>query len=393
MIFRLLGHPGEMNYGMALAASVVLAAATAVVMLAVERLRVPGRGSLLTMLSLHATSPSRYDDAVAVDDVIARPRPTARCSPCSAPPAAASRRCCGRSPGSSRCRPGAIAWDGADLGRHADPQARLRADVPGRPALRPPDRRPQRRLRPAAAPTPSAPSRPGRASCSTLVGLAGYDDRLPGTLSGGERQRVALARALAVEPRLLLLDEPLSALDAGLRERLAGDLREILHAAGTTALLVTHDHEEAFAVADRLAVMRDGRVVQQGAIDEVWRGAGRRRRRRCSSATRRVLRGDRPRRRAASAAGLPPGARASRCAAPRCVVDGAGRAARHRAVGPRDPGAGAAGRRRRRPRRARRGRPARQPRRRPASRSRCASIATRLAVLPITSGRLTASLD
>jgi thiamine transport system ATP-binding protein len=104
-----------------------------------------------------------------------------------------------------------------------------------------------------------------------LVGLGGYDDRLPGTLSGGERQRVALARALAVEPRLILLDEPLSALDATLRERLATDLREILHAAGTTALLVTHDHEEAFALADRLAVMRDGRVVQSGDIDEVWR--------------------------------------------------------------------------------------------------------------------------
>ncbi|MBC2932582.1 ABC transporter ATP-binding protein [Nocardioides sp. zg-1228] len=104
-----------------------------------------------------------------------------------------------------------------------------------------------------------------------LVGLTGYDDRLPATLSGGERQRVALARALAVEPRLILLDEPLSALDTTLRERLAGDLREILGAAGTTALLVTHDHDEAFALADRLAVMREGRVVQQGAIDEVWR--------------------------------------------------------------------------------------------------------------------------
>ena len=103
-----------------------------------------------------------------------------------------------------------------------------------------------------------------------LVGLEGYDDRLPGTLSGGERQRVALARALAVQPRLLLLDEPLSALDAGLRERLALDLREILRAAGTTALMVTHDHEEAFTVADRLAVMREGRVVQEGPIADVW---------------------------------------------------------------------------------------------------------------------------
>lgn len=104
-----------------------------------------------------------------------------------------------------------------------------------------------------------------------LVGLEGYADRLPGTLSGGERQRVALARALAVEPRLLLLDEPLSALDAGLRERLAGDLRRILRESGTTALMVTHDHEEAFTVADRIAVMRDGALVQEGEIAAVWR--------------------------------------------------------------------------------------------------------------------------
>jgi thiamine transport system ATP-binding protein len=107
-----------------------------------------------------------------------------------------------------------------------------------------------------------------------LVGLPSYGERMPGTLSGGERQRVALARSLAVEPRLLLLDEPLSALDAGLRERLAADLRAILVESGTTALLVTHDHEEAFAVADRLAVMRSGRIVQQGAIGEVWRRPG-----------------------------------------------------------------------------------------------------------------------
>ncbi|HET7735532.1 MAG TPA: ABC transporter ATP-binding protein [Nocardioidaceae bacterium] len=104
----------------------------------------------------------------------------------------------------------------------------------------------------------------------TLVGLEGYADRRPATLSGGERQRVALARALAVRPRLLLLDEPLSALDRSLRERLAGELRSILLAAGTTALLVTHDHDEAFAVADRMALMRSGRVVQQGTLDEVW---------------------------------------------------------------------------------------------------------------------------
>lgn len=103
-----------------------------------------------------------------------------------------------------------------------------------------------------------------------LVGLGGYGARRPETLSGGERQRVALARALAVEPRLLLLDEPLSALDAALRERLAVDLRRIITASGTATLMVTHDHEEAFALADRMALMRAARVVQQGEPAQVW---------------------------------------------------------------------------------------------------------------------------
>lgn len=105
----------------------------------------------------------------------------------------------------------------------------------------------------------------------TLVGLPAYGDRLPSELSGGERQRVALARSLAADPRLLLLDEPLSALDRELRERLAGDLRTILKAAGTTALLVTHDHDEVWTVADRVAVMQAGRILQAGTLDEVWR--------------------------------------------------------------------------------------------------------------------------
>jgi thiamine transport system ATP-binding protein len=119
--------------------------------------------------------------------------------------------------------------------------------------------------------TPRAAATARVAELLDLVGLSGFDDRLPGTLSGGERQRVALARALAASPRLLLLDEPLSALDAGLRQRLAEELRRILVAAGTTALMVTHDHEEAFAVADDLAVMRAGRIVQSGPIAAVWR--------------------------------------------------------------------------------------------------------------------------
>ncbi|WP_136517431.1 ABC transporter ATP-binding protein [Cellulomonas telluris] len=103
-----------------------------------------------------------------------------------------------------------------------------------------------------------------------LVGLPGTQRRDVATLSGGERQRVALARALAPRPRLLLLDEPLSALDRSLRERLALDLRDVLVATGTTALFVTHDHDEAFAVADRVAVMDAGRLLQVAAPAALW---------------------------------------------------------------------------------------------------------------------------
>ncbi|HEX5333479.1 MAG TPA: ABC transporter ATP-binding protein [Cellulomonas sp.] len=103
-----------------------------------------------------------------------------------------------------------------------------------------------------------------------VVGLAGYERRPVATLSGGEQQRVALARSLAPSPRLLLLDEPLSALDRALRERLAEDLRTALTATGTTALLVTHDHDEAFAVADRIAVMEAGRLLQVAEPAELW---------------------------------------------------------------------------------------------------------------------------
>ncbi|WP_421735354.1 ABC transporter ATP-binding protein [Cellulomonas sp.] len=103
-----------------------------------------------------------------------------------------------------------------------------------------------------------------------LVGLGGYEDRAVATLSGGERQRVALARALAPAPRLLLLDEPLSALDRALRERLAVDLRAALVATGTTAVFVTHDQDEAFSVADRVAVMSAGTLLQVDAPADLW---------------------------------------------------------------------------------------------------------------------------
>ncbi|MGW2115371.1 ABC transporter ATP-binding protein [Streptomyces zhihengii] len=103
-----------------------------------------------------------------------------------------------------------------------------------------------------------------------LVGLPGAERRPVASLSGGEQQRVALARALAPEPRLLMLDEPLGQLDRGLRERLVVELRGLFGRLGTTVLAVTHDQGEAFALADRVVVMRDGRIAQAGTPLEVW---------------------------------------------------------------------------------------------------------------------------
>jgi iron(III) transport system ATP-binding protein len=103
-----------------------------------------------------------------------------------------------------------------------------------------------------------------------LVGLQHKAGRYPHELSGGERQRVALARALAPEPEVVLLDEPFSSLDATLRADLRREVELILRDAEATALLVTHDQEEALSLADRLAVMREGRIVQVGAPEEVY---------------------------------------------------------------------------------------------------------------------------
>ncbi|MFE5632086.1 ABC transporter ATP-binding protein [Streptomyces sp. NPDC056543] len=103
-----------------------------------------------------------------------------------------------------------------------------------------------------------------------LVGLPGASGRAVAALSGGEQQRVALARALAPRPRLLMLDEPLGQLDRGLRERLVVELRGLFGRLGTTVLAVTHDQGEAFALADRVVVMKDGRIAQSGTPLEVW---------------------------------------------------------------------------------------------------------------------------
>jgi ABC-type Fe3+/spermidine/putrescine transport system ATPase subunit len=105
----------------------------------------------------------------------------------------------------------------------------------------------------------------------SLVGLQGYERRRVYELSGGERQRVALARSLAPSPRLLMLDEPLGALDRSLRERLQDELRDILKRVGVTSVYVTHDQSEAFALADWLVLMNAGQIEQQGPPSEMYR--------------------------------------------------------------------------------------------------------------------------
>ena len=103
------------------------------------------------------------------------------------------------------------------------------------------------------------------------IGLPGYGKRKVTTLSGGEAQRVALARAIASEPDILLLDEPLSALDAPLRKKLRGSIRAIHDAFSTTMLYVTHDREEAFAISDKILIMKDGKVEAFGTPEELYR--------------------------------------------------------------------------------------------------------------------------
>jgi ABC-type Fe3+/spermidine/putrescine transport system ATPase subunit len=104
----------------------------------------------------------------------------------------------------------------------------------------------------------------------STVGLEGYEDRYPRQLSGGQQQRVALARALAFEPHMLLMDEPLGALDRELRVRMAGELRRLHEELGNTVLYVTHDREEAMTLSDRIAVMREARLESVGSPQELY---------------------------------------------------------------------------------------------------------------------------
>ncbi|RSM69492.1 ABC transporter ATP-binding protein [Actinoplanes sp. ATCC 53533] len=119
--------------------------------------------------------------------------------------------------------------------------------------------------------TPRAVARERARAAAETVGCAALLDRRPGQLSGGERQRVALARALAREPEVFLLDEPLSNLDLALRTEMRTELRALHDRLGATMVHVTHDQTEALVLADRIAVLRDGRIEQVGTPDAIWR--------------------------------------------------------------------------------------------------------------------------
>jgi ABC-type Fe3+/spermidine/putrescine transport system ATPase subunit len=117
---------------------------------------------------------------------------------------------------------------------------------------------------------PRADIAPKVSAALDLVGLTGFGDRYPKQLSGGQQQRVALARVLALKPKLLLFDEPLSNLDAKLRVQMRHEIRELQKGVGITSLFVTHDQEEAMTIADRIAVMNNGRIDQIGTPAEIY---------------------------------------------------------------------------------------------------------------------------
>ena len=126
------------------------------------------------------------------------------------------------------------------------------------------------KARPPAGARRRRRSSSGSRSCSIWSSSPGLDKRYPAQLSGGQRQRVALARALAIEPRILLLDEPFGALDAKVRKELRRWLRDIHDRTGHTTVFVTHDQEEALELADRVVVMNQGKIEQVGTPDEVY---------------------------------------------------------------------------------------------------------------------------
>jgi thiamine transport system ATP-binding protein len=211
----------------------------------------------------------RYDDHVAVDHVDLAAAPgevVCVLGPSGGGKSSLLRAIAGLEPPAQ----GTVAWDGLDLA--STPPHRRRFGLMFQDHALFPHRDVAANvvfgLRMQGMPAATARARVGE--LLSLVGLAGFERRAVRDLSGGEQQRVALARALAPDPRLLMLDEPLGALDRVLREHLVSELGAIFARRERTILLVTHDHEEAFALADRVVVIRHGRVEQDAPAVTVW---------------------------------------------------------------------------------------------------------------------------
>jgi putrescine transport system ATP-binding protein len=183
--------------------------------------------------------------------------------------AAARPRCCACWP-ASRSRPAAASSSTAGHGRHPALRAAGEHDVPVLRAVPAHDGGEERRLRPGAGALPRAEIRQRVGRCSTSCSWASSRKRKPHQLSGGQRQRVALARALVKRPKLLLLDEPLGALDKKLREHTQFELINIQEQLGVTFIVVTHDQEEAMTLASRIGVMNRGEIVQVGTPTEIY---------------------------------------------------------------------------------------------------------------------------
>ena len=170
---------------------------------------------------------------------------------------------------------GQVVISGQDMTPHGRSRTAASASVPALRRLQAHDGARQHRLRPDDP--QAAEGRRSRSACRSslrLVHLEGFTDRYPSQLSGGQRQRMALARALAVEPKVLLLDEPFGALDAKVRKELRAWLRRLHDEVHVTTIFVTHDQEEAMDVAEQIVVMNDGRVEQTGRAARPLRASG-----------------------------------------------------------------------------------------------------------------------
>jgi ABC-type Fe3+/spermidine/putrescine transport system ATPase subunit/ABC-type spermidine/putrescine transport system permease subunit II len=274
-IYRFLSQPGGLNYGQAMAMTTILMAFTSGGVLLIERLRLPGVAAsfkgrtMLEVINIHKT----YEGQPLLEGISFTVTPGE--TVCLLGPSGSGKSTLLRIiAGLEEAEEGRVYWEREDI-TDVPPHRRRMGMVFQDYALFP-------HLTVAENVafglrmqgwTPQDQQERVR-EVLELVRLTGFEGRRVTDLSGGEQQRVALARALAPRPRVLMLDEPLGALDRALRETLLEELREILRSSDVAAIYVTHDQEEAAAIADRVLILHEGRIVRQGTPYEVWTDPG-----------------------------------------------------------------------------------------------------------------------